>query len=342
MVTGFHPHRFAAAIALFRRPMSKIRSRFTTGGFPLASNSLIQNVVGSTGTNSMIRNPQQAIEYFGDFSSSVHPDFTLADGNLAQMPFTLSHTVVAIPLLRFRRWSDPVALVIGTMVPDAGYFVQGLPRGHASHTLSGSFLTALPVGIMVWVLVALLGIRASSLMPTNFRQLVLPALWAMRKPRNIFLAVPSLWIGIASHNFLDAFTHPSGWFVERSQLLEKSLGTFPLLGELPMFHLLQHLGTILGVLCLFVLAARQIQKIPFTRSDWNKVAVASGILLVSFLMVLPDALALASRFEGMLAIRVLAVETLVTTISRFLLLYLGLALLFSFWKPSDELTYPWK
>ncbi|MGB6220113.1 DUF4184 family protein [Haloferula sp.] len=242
------------------------------------------------------------------------------------MPFTLSHTVVAIPLLRYRRFLEPVALVIGTMVPDAGYFIAGLPRSHATHSLSGSFLTALPVGMMLWVLVALIGCRSSSLIPASFRSLLLPQLAAMRAPRSILLAVPSLWVGIASHNFLDAFTHPHGWFVERLPLLQKSLGSLPLLGELTVFHLGQHLGTISGVLCLSVLALRRIRKYPFTRSDWNKSIIGLVILLVAFLMALPDALSLSSRFEGNLAVRVLVVEALVTTISQFVILFVGVSL----------------
>lgn len=245
------------------------------------------------------------------------------------MPFTLSHTVVAIPFLRHRRLFEPVALVIGTMAPDAGYFIAGLPKGHASHTFAGSFLTALPVGLILWILVALIGRRASCLLPGIFRTLLLSVISGMREHRSLLLLIPSLWIGIASHNFIDALTHPSGWFVERLPFLQKSLGTFPLTGELPLFHLLQHLGTILGVLCLGVLAGRQLRRTPFTAPDWNKVAVGSLVLLISFLIVLPGALALSSRFQGSLAVRVLVVEAFVTTISQFMVIFVSASLIWS-------------
>jgi hypothetical protein len=53
-------------------------------------------------------------------------------------------------------------------------------------------------------------------------------------------------------------------FVERLPVLQKSLGSFPLFGELPPFHLLQHISTVFGVLGPGILAGRPRPVIAFS------------------------------------------------------------------------------
>jgi len=60
-----------------------------------------------------------------------------------------------------------------------------------------------------------------------------------------------------------------------------------------------------------------------TSRKWcrNKVAAILVILIASFAIAQPDALTLSARFQGPLAIRVLVVETLVATLSQFMVLF---------------------
>ena len=64
------------------------------------------------------------------------------------MPFTFSHPAAILPIhSRFKNWIPLSALVIGSLVPDAAYYLPTPEhfRTH-SHTLLGTFSTSLPFG----------------------------------------------------------------------------------------------------------------------------------------------------------------------------------------------------
>lgn len=63
------------------------------------------------------------------------------------MAFTFAHPAAILPL---RRYADPTALVIGSMIPDAGYFL-GLTLPHyVTHGPVGMFLFCLPMGLLAY------------------------------------------------------------------------------------------------------------------------------------------------------------------------------------------------
>jgi len=72
------------------------------------------------------------------------------------MPFTLSHPAAVMPLRRIR-FLEPLALVIGSMLPDVPYFLPGAlaNRFGETHTLRGSIVTDLPLGVLLLVIVLL-------------------------------------------------------------------------------------------------------------------------------------------------------------------------------------------
>ena len=63
------------------------------------------------------------------------------------MPWTLSHPAIVLPLRRFSPQPlDFAALVIGSMTPDIGYYIDRFDLSAFAHTLPGSFLACLPPG----------------------------------------------------------------------------------------------------------------------------------------------------------------------------------------------------
>jgi hypothetical protein len=66
------------------------------------------------------------------------------------MPWTLSHPAIVLPL---RRFSPPplgfAALVIGSMTPDIGFYIDRFDLSTFAQTLPDSFLACLPTGVIL-------------------------------------------------------------------------------------------------------------------------------------------------------------------------------------------------
>jgi hypothetical protein len=126
------------------------------------------------------------------------------------VPFTGSHPAAVLPLFRPL---VPSALVIGSMVPDLGYYVPLPVSSPSMHTLPGVLGADLLAGLLcfvLWqVLVAPVVVAAS---PAGLRSRLgpdLPVPWrSYLRPRALALTVASLWVGAATHVGWDEFTHP--------------------------------------------------------------------------------------------------------------------------------------
>jgi Domain of unknown function (DUF4184) len=67
------------------------------------------------------------------------------------MPWTFAHPAAILPLRRLCPVPlDFSALVIGSMVPDLGYYLFYSNLARSAHSFSGSVLVCLPVGLIFW------------------------------------------------------------------------------------------------------------------------------------------------------------------------------------------------
>ena len=152
------------------------------------------------------------------------------------MPYTPAHTIVAAPLWYLSQKRLPLPpLIIGCMAPDLPYFFYLNPIYSPGHTISGLITHAVPQGLLalgLWYLwlekptLTLFGLTPSK------RQFSLS--W-------LVLVIVSLWLGAATHSFLDATSHEWGWFVQRFAGLR-----YPL-GGLPIFKWIQYGGGAIGL-----------------------------------------------------------------------------------------------
>ena len=68
------------------------------------------------------------------------------------MPFTVSHAAAVLPLHRFSQHKLPLtALMVGSMAPDFGYIYSYEASRALTHSFTGLFIFALPVGMLVWL-----------------------------------------------------------------------------------------------------------------------------------------------------------------------------------------------
>jgi hypothetical protein len=185
------------------------------------------------------------------------------------MPFTFSHPAAVLPIhSRFKNWIPFSALVIGSLVPDAAYYLP-MPeyfRNH-SHTLLGTFSTSLPLGICVWLIFYWLAPSAVFLLPSPHREAIAPQL----KPGLVSIpqAMGVAWgvlIGAWSHVLWDSFTHPRGWIVKHVPLLQR-----PLFGNgMPAYKGLQLFSSVFGLCALFYVYDKWIKDSGYQLWIWRK------------------------------------------------------------------------
>lgn len=199
------------------------------------------------------------------------------------MPFTLAHPIATVPIWWGSKQKLHLAsLAIGSMIPDADYFLLLYPIKTIGHTFPGIFIQGIPYSIVL-----LLAIRYVLLRPF----LALIPLQLARKfpppkkyfPLQIFELVNivlSIAIGAATHLIWDAFTH-SGDSVVHSELLKSKLGS------LPIYTLLQYGGGIFGLVALSLWLANWLHRaelhhrVETLAPGWRVIAII-GIVYCAF------------------------------------------------------------
>ena len=83
------------------------------------------------------------------------------------MPFTISHAAAVLPFTRpLARWRLLSAAVIGSMVPDFGWFLPWRPARFETHSLDALLTFCLPVGLAsYWVFQLLVRTPIMELLP---------------------------------------------------------------------------------------------------------------------------------------------------------------------------------
>jgi hypothetical protein len=177
------------------------------------------------------------------------------------LPFTIAHPAAAIPLRRpLGRFAVLSALIVGSMVPDLVYFVPGL-EGPVSHSLVGVVLFDVPVGVLCFGLFhRLVAPLAFALLPESLRSR--GAGWRAGElpSREPVAIVVSLAVGALTHVAWDSLTHAAGL-----PRVLPVLGTrlFSVSGYVVyVFKLLQHGGTVVGVVLLWRWTRRWMRATP--------------------------------------------------------------------------------
>lgn len=200
------------------------------------------------------------------------------------MPFTFSHPGFFLPFVSLRaRWYSVTGLLIGSMTPDFEYFFRLQTKSTLSHTLPGVFLFDLPMGFLAAFLFHN-GVRNALIenLPAPFQRRFAPFLsfdWNRYAARNWLIIALSLLVGVFSHILIDSFTHEHLEPVKQIAFLRTPV-PLPILGEFPLFRLLQHGGSLLGaLLILFFIWRLPVSDAPVKPIDWRYWLVAAGVVL---------------------------------------------------------------
>jgi Domain of unknown function (DUF4184) len=169
------------------------------------------------------------------------------------MPFTISHAAAVLPFSRLlARWRLLSAAVIGSMVPDFGWFMPWpwRPARFETHSADALLTFCLPVGLAAYWLFQLV-IRAPvlELLPTaaylRWRGSSTPADYKSLK--QWILAACGVLVGAITHLVWDAFTHERARGLKILPSLESSAVEFNghRLGGL---RLLQDASSLIGLI----------------------------------------------------------------------------------------------
>ncbi len=242
------------------------------------------------------------------------------------MPFPLAHPAAVLPFRRLQHLNFS-ALLIGAVTPDLSYCLERYDLDAFAHTIRGCFGFSLPVGWLAVLIFQTVREPLVNLLPAPHRQALLRS---FRKPNPAWFAVPlSVLIGAATHVFWDAFTHETGWFVERSSFLQMKLLTLD--GHhFRMYRLLWHISTWTG---LFLLCRAYLETLKkrtgssqlFDAEERQRFALWAAILSLPLLGVLPifvwriarDGMSLAATLHSLsvsAAIYLVAVSVLLIAI----------------------------
>lgn len=162
------------------------------------------------------------------------------------MPFTLAHPAAVVPL---RRWGVLSALVIGSMTPDAVYFLPLRVSQPASHSLAGVFWFCLPVGLLAYAVFHLLvKVPVVALLPQAVQRRV-PAVYPGFPDASPVVVVLSLIAGALTHVGWDAFTHAESLPIAFLPSLRTHLFTVSDF-EVAVWKVLQHASTVVGLTLL--------------------------------------------------------------------------------------------
>lgn len=151
---------------------------------------------------------------------------------------------------------------MGAIAPDLHYFVGVDHHFEVTHTVPGAFYICLPSALAVlWVFQRVLKLPLISLTPNSLQ----PRLVRFAEPfrfgpaKRFGWILLSLLLGIFSHLLWDSFTHGSGYMAQHLALL-RTVPLAPYGIDRPLYNLLQHLSSLLGVGILITAYYRWLEK----------------------------------------------------------------------------------
>ncbi|UOE51753.1 DUF4184 family protein [Mucilaginibacter sp. SMC90] len=208
------------------------------------------------------------------------------------MPFTFAHPAIVLPLdnLKTRRFSL-TGLITGALVPDFEYFIRMRIYSIYSHTICGLFWFDIPLGILLAFLFhnIVRNELFDNLPPVLSERLLTYKTfnWNNYFKKHWLVVLYSVFIGAVSHLFLDAFTHPAGYFVN----LLPGVFNQTIIADIPLYKILQHSFTLISTLYIIYyflkMPAIHHTNLP-TSKYWIQAGSSATIIIALRFWIIPD------------------------------------------------------
>jgi membrane-bound metal-dependent hydrolase YbcI (DUF457 family) len=200
------------------------------------------------------------------------------------MPFTLAHPA-AVLVLRHVRYLRTAPLIVGAMTPDLPYYFSEGLSGHVlrmdTHSLVGSYMVDLPLGLAILICMVLLREPLTVLLPARSRWLCLHALEPFSRSAREWLFAPfAIQIGVWSHVLWDSFTHSGTWAVRRFPALGEPVTIGSYTGQIS--HILQYASSGVGLAIVVWWYARlRVPGAAHVGHDARRARAGPALLLVA-------------------------------------------------------------
>lgn len=227
------------------------------------------------------------------------------------MPFTFAHPAIVLPLDNLKsRWFSLTGLIAGAVVPDFEYFIRMHISSIYSHTVGGLFWFDIPLGVVLAFLFhnivrnnlfdnlpAVLSKRLSPYKTFN---------WNSYFKKHWPVVLLSVFIGACSHLFLDAFTHPSGYFVK----LFPGIFNKTIVAAVPLYKILQHSFTLISTVYI-VHYSRSMPAGHYTNQSaskyWPLAAIFTVLIITLRFCMTPDYRVIANVIVSVISAFLLAI-----------------------------------
>jgi hypothetical protein len=217
------------------------------------------------------------------------------------MPFTLSHAAAALPLRSLLRGAAVFpALVIGCFIPDIPYFLPDPLYEINAHELPGIVLFGIPCGWAIYTLWYAVFLQPTvALLPRRYALLLVDSIAQPRFARP-WSTTLSFMAGACSHVVWDAFTHRRGLVVHALPALAQPVAH---VGHhaLPLYFILQHVSTAIGMICLALYVRRSLREIdgqaPTTTELPPQLPIKAKVAVIAALTIVAAGLVWSSFFS---------------------------------------------
>lgn len=165
------------------------------------------------------------------------------------MPFTFSHPAIVLPFCKTKRIPvSATGLIIGSMIPDFEFLFMLRESPYIGHLWPGILLFNVPAAIAAAFIFHLF-IRNSLILhlPQFLQRRFFKYLsfnWVQYFKQHYIVFLVCALLGVASHVFIDAFTHKSGFMAKPASFFEAEIKV--LIFPLPVYFILQLLTSAIG------------------------------------------------------------------------------------------------
>lgn len=227
------------------------------------------------------------------------------------MPWTFAHPAAVLPLRRISPLRlNLAALIIGSLTPDFGYYINRFALASFAHTLPGSFLVCLPTGLFLLMVYYLSRKPVWFVLPQPHRGALQPFIAAPppRRAAGLARAALSVLIGSWTHILWDSFTHRNGWAVRQWEFLDELVIRI-FSAEFPAYFLLQHLSTVIGLASLILAYSIWLSRRAGDGTSWFspgerwRYLLLALLLFVAFATAVPLAALAAGARDGEVVLR---------------------------------------
>jgi Domain of unknown function (DUF4184) len=244
------------------------------------------------------------------------------------MPFTLAHVAAALPLRRRPFvWS---AVIVGTTAPDLEYFVRLAPNDGYGHTLAGSLLLSLPLAIAtLWLFHSFVRAPLIEFLPAEVQRRMINRYdeFQFGGAGRFIWIVASILLGMMTHLIWDSFTHANTRLYRGWPALGESVAV-PIVGPMPIYKVLQHGSTIigLGALAFWLLLWYRNAPLSSLSEVHGEISPVRKRLFFAFLV------ATASLGAGMRAVMVIGIPSNHLAVKRFVGVFVVTSIAIIWWE----------